>query len=253
MPIVKTQGGKVVTKDGKVSCECCAPPVSDCTTATTSPSFSEIELWTLISEEQYAELFAGGSWLISVSASLTFSATIDDQDGIDPYGGSSIGSATGTAQDVGGCYTSQGYGEGIGTATSEWLIGSTTYNLVGTVTRRLGTNNGQRFVSFAGSGVRALNPLHKITRATVGLPASRSYFGSIPTQSQLDQGIVYTASMNFGYVAHGTNESQITIQTQGGAYPYSYVNNPSQGNNSVYDISETGSFGLSAIFIPSAP
>jgi hypothetical protein len=33
MPIVKTQGGKVITKDGKISCECCGPPEVCITTA----------------------------------------------------------------------------------------------------------------------------------------------------------------------------------------------------------------------------
>lgn len=32
MPTIKTQGGKVITKDGKVSCVCCGPPSVPCGT-----------------------------------------------------------------------------------------------------------------------------------------------------------------------------------------------------------------------------
>jgi hypothetical protein len=52
MPIVKTQGGKVVTKDGKVSCECCV----SCEQQALTSDWRQFEL----TQAEYFALYAGG-------------------------------------------------------------------------------------------------------------------------------------------------------------------------------------------------
>lgn len=66
MPIVKTQGGKVVTKDGKVSCECCEP----CARPELTDNFREVQL----TSAEYSALFAGGVLrrAFASSAALTY-------------------------------------------------------------------------------------------------------------------------------------------------------------------------------------
>lgn len=52
MPIVKTQGGKVVTRDGKVSCSCCV----SCQQQALTSDWRQFEL----TKAEYLALFAGG-------------------------------------------------------------------------------------------------------------------------------------------------------------------------------------------------
>jgi hypothetical protein len=54
MATVKTQDGKVVLKDGRVSCECCGPPCPD----STCSGFAVAN----ISEAQAAAIYEGGYW-----------------------------------------------------------------------------------------------------------------------------------------------------------------------------------------------
>jgi hypothetical protein len=91
MPIVKTQDGKVVTKDGKVSCECCE---ANCSQPILTSNFREFELTAL----EYNALYAGGVLRrdFASSGSLTY------------VGSTCSISATGTLNEttdytVGGC------------------------------------------------------------------------------------------------------------------------------------------------------
>ena len=57
MPTIKTQGGKVVTKDGKVSCNCCVSCTQAIGLAVNFPGFREIEINAL----EFAQIYAGGT------------------------------------------------------------------------------------------------------------------------------------------------------------------------------------------------
>lgn len=78
MPIVKTQGGKVVTKDGKVSCECCGgkcvhtanfvdPTKWDPLTGSGMSAGAQKE----INSAQFALLFAGGHLVFDAQGSAS--------------------------------------------------------------------------------------------------------------------------------------------------------------------------------------
>jgi len=69
MPTVKTQGGKVITKDGKVSCSCCVP---SCNFSTQFANEIQIE----ITRNQYLELFAAGT-IVSNTFTATSSASAE--------------------------------------------------------------------------------------------------------------------------------------------------------------------------------
>lgn len=64
MPTVKTQNGKVVTKDGKVSCECCQDNCYTDLANEFDPPATTGE-WTNLSPASYANILAGGDWSIS--------------------------------------------------------------------------------------------------------------------------------------------------------------------------------------------
>lgn len=71
MPIVKTQGGKVVTKDGKVSCECCFT----CEQNINAPHYRSVA----ITQQLYEMFRAGGTITVSsfeVSGSGNFRQTM---------------------------------------------------------------------------------------------------------------------------------------------------------------------------------
>lgn len=72
MPTVKTQDGKVVTKDGKVSCECCEPPSIGCPIAACVPSSGDFNNPAVCFVSQATALLykGGGTWTLSVVASL---------------------------------------------------------------------------------------------------------------------------------------------------------------------------------------
>ena len=73
MPTIKTQDGKVVTKDGKVSCECCGPEGPSCPIGGACVS-SGNTVRKSINNSQALTYFAGGTWNVvygySISAQL---------------------------------------------------------------------------------------------------------------------------------------------------------------------------------------
>lgn len=260
MPIVKRNGSNIIVKDGKVSCECCA--VADpCITSASSPAFSDYTNWIEITLDQYVALFGSGTWSLAASTSYSFSATITDELGTDPWSGSSVGSGSTSFSTGSGCLASATLNFGTGTATSEWLIGTSTwgYNIV--FTRRLGTNDGKYYLTFGGFGdnffgltrLRSTNPMGKSVFATVNVPVTTAYTGTSPTQNQV-------TSTSYGDTAifklGGTNLSSIAlnvrIDTAGqGAYPYNYSNPPPPVG--MIDITESGSSIYTFDFTPDAP
>jgi hypothetical protein len=79
MPTVKTQGGKVITKGGKVSCECCGIgcPLSNCVVSSgdgNNPAVCAISKTT-------AQLYkAGGTFTLNVQAAIDASFDLTDVD-----------------------------------------------------------------------------------------------------------------------------------------------------------------------------
>lgn len=83
MATVKTQDGKVVLKDGKVSCECCGDPSIGCPTSNCTPTAGNASNPAVCLVPYAAALLykQGGTWLFEVSASLdaSFDLTFLDQ------------------------------------------------------------------------------------------------------------------------------------------------------------------------------
>jgi hypothetical protein len=70
MPLVKTQGGKVITKDGKVSCECCGPEGPPCPLGSDCVSSGNV-VKKPISNAQALLYYAGGTWNVSFAYSIS--------------------------------------------------------------------------------------------------------------------------------------------------------------------------------------
>jgi hypothetical protein len=66
---IKTQGGKVITKDGKVSCECCEEECID--GPTSGQNVFEI------TKSEYTKYFKGGTWEVSTNLITSESADPD--------------------------------------------------------------------------------------------------------------------------------------------------------------------------------
>lgn len=240
MPTVKLQGGKVVTKDGKVSCECC----SACNFS--QPSFAG-GAHVSLTQAQYANLYAGGSWQAQASGNLQSQGQGGDFDvetSLTSSGtaANSYASASQTCSAVfgSGAPTSSVSATGSSTSNEPSLIfqsdtatGSMSANIVGFLIY----NNG-------GTHQRGLI-----------LSASASYSAELVS--------VYLAPNSFGpptEVFFGT-QRQISITTQTGgasaislAIGSSSINLPANtASSSVYGDSGSGSLSLSLTFSPSAP
>jgi hypothetical protein len=63
MATIKTQGGKVILKNGKVSCECCGGGAPECNPNLILNQYNTIQ----ISEEKYIQIYNGGTWSISTN------------------------------------------------------------------------------------------------------------------------------------------------------------------------------------------
>ena len=74
MPTVKRNGSSIVLKGGKVSCECC---IVNCGIDGTGFGLSS---QAALTSSQYAALYAGGTWAMSVSGNITSSGTGGDYD-----------------------------------------------------------------------------------------------------------------------------------------------------------------------------
>lgn len=261
------------TTPGGTPC-CCEEPVQDCLTGS---SFDAINLWHEITEEQYASIYAGGTWTVSASAALVFSAQNWSADfWIDPvtdeevplplpWTGTSTGSGSITVTDSGGCslffggffgtpFGSGTYSDNLGLVTPYGTTTAWSFGL--NFVRRLGTHNGKRYVSFTNTRITASNPVGSLASATN--PATTGYESgreSIALQNVAPLG--YTG--NFIGIVGGSSFNMpfgITLRDTGQACsPYCDVGNGPTGDGTyaVYDIEETGTITASASFIAAAP
>lgn len=260
MPTVKTQDGKVVTKDGKVSCECCEV-LDPCITSASSPPFIDFTNMTEITSAQYATLFASGTYSLSATTNYVFDATITDQAGTDPWSGSSIGSGATSFNTASGCFaTAEIISFGSGIAISEYLISNTNWSYNGIFTRRLGTNASAFFVTFGGSGnnffgltrLRSVNPMSKSVFSTINIPANTDYTGNRPTDAQVVSSVYSdTTTFKVNGATIAIIPMNIRISTAGSAFPYSYLG--VGGADGMINITESGASSYIFDFVPSAP
>jgi hypothetical protein len=267
MPTVKTQDGKVVTKDGKVSCECCI--ADNCLTGS---AYDAISGWQEITSAQYAELYAGGTWLVSASSNLALNCMdwggdfwTDPATGEDiimplPNAGTSTGSGSITLFDSGGCSpTIIGTGFGSGTfQDSLWVVSPyptpTPWSFNATLQRRLGTKDSKRWVSFSNSSLRAINSMAAVVIATH--PETTRYQTNRPVTRPLQNvaPLAYTGSFaaTFGAASYALTLGVVLFDVNT-EYGISGNGPTGTGPFGLYDIVDTGSMTMTAAFTLSAP
>lgn len=268
MPTVKTQGGKVITKNGRVSCECCIT-TDDCLIGS---AYDAISGWQEISSAQYAQFYAGGTWLISASASFNHVSMEWEADGyIDPVtgdgldfplpnAGTSTGSGSVTLIDTGGCSAGlSALGFGSGTFQDDlWLASSyptpTPWSFNTTLVRRLGTKNSKRWVSFSNSSLRAFNPMAAVAQATH--PETTRYATNRPITQPLQNValLAYTGNLTATFGSSSYNLAFGVVLFDGQTRYALGGNGPAgEGPYAIYDVADTGGMTMTAAFTPSAP
>lgn len=252
MPTVKTQNGKVVTKDGKVSCECCQ---DNCYTdlANEFDPPATTDEWIDLSSASYANILAGGDWSIvnlNIDIAWDFILTF-------PAGASTIYTLECDLSDI--SIGTQSANQCLYTATSQAFTVNRTAN-GHSYTNQTDTIERQwpfRIGLGSDGNNRKVNLTHALLGYSIWLPifpnTSTTIRSVVPIIGNHTAATSYSASSSgFKGIMDATFSASATIGSDVIIAPTSYITR--WGASSSLELNPvTGSMAVDFVFSPSAP